>query len=131
MPILQKFIAAYKLWDEFKKSFPKQSRFTIGVKIDVLFLDVIELLFVASRLSKEQKLPYLHKASVKLDLLKFFLQIAWELKAVDTKKYIMLSEQLNEIGKMLGGWIRGLQQKQTPPHKGGGEQSEFRTAANR
>ncbi len=94
-------------------------------------MDVIELLFIASRLPKEQKLPYLQKASIKLDLLKFFLQITWEIKAIDAKKYILLSEHLNEIGKMLGGWIKGLQYKQTPPHKGGGEQSEFRTAANR
>jgi len=117
LSIFQKFIAVYKLWDEFKKSFPKQSRFTIGMKIDVLFLDIVELLFIASRLPKEQKLPYLNKASIKLDLLKFFLQIAWEIKAIDTKKYITLSEYLNEIGKMLGGWIKGLQQKQTPPQK--------------
>lgn len=117
MPILQKFIAAYKLWDEFKKNFPKQSRLTIGAKIDVLFLDVTELLFIASRLPKDHKLSYLNKASIKLDLLKFFLQIAWDLKAIDAKKYVMLSEHLNEIGKMLGGWIKGLQQKQTPPLK--------------
>jgi len=47
-------------------------------------------------------------ASVKLDLLKFFLQIAWEIKSLDNKKYILLSERLNEIGKMLGGWIKAL-----------------------
>ena len=87
------------------------------MKIDVLFLDIVELLFIASRLPKEQKLPYLNKASIKLDLLKFCPQIAWEIKAIDTKKYITLSEYLNEIGKMLGGWIKGLQQKQTPPQK--------------
>jgi len=39
-------------------------------------------------------------------LLKFFLRISWEIKAVDNKKYIALSERLDEIGKMLGGWIK-------------------------
>ncbi|OHA52036.1 MAG: hypothetical protein A3A97_00610 [Candidatus Terrybacteria bacterium RIFCSPLOWO2_01_FULL_40_23] len=67
------------------------------------------MLFIASYLSREEKLPYLHKASAKLDLLKFFLQISWELKVIDNKKYITLSEQLNEVGKMLGGWSKGLQ----------------------
>ncbi len=83
----------------------------MGAKIDALFIDTIELLFIASYLGKEQKLPYLQKAGGKLDLLKFFLQIAWELKTLDNKKYIILSEQLNEIGKMTGGWIKGLQNK--------------------
>ena len=111
MSIIQKFVETYKLWDEFKNHFPKKSRYTLGAKIDTLFIDTIELLFIASYLGKEQKLPYLQKAGGKLDLLKFFLQIAWELKAIDNNKYIILSRQLDEIGKMIGGWIRGIQNK--------------------
>jgi len=111
LSIIQKFVETYKLWDEFKNHFPKKSRYTLGAKIDTLFIDTIELLFIASYLGKEQKLPYLQKAGGKLDLLKFFLQIAWELKAIDNNKYIILSRQLDEIGKMIGGWIRGIQNK--------------------
>jgi len=108
LPIIQKFVQTYKLWDEFKNHFPKKSRYTLGLKIDSLFIEIIELLFTASYLGKEQKLPYLQKAGGKLDLLKFFLQIAWELKTIDNNKYITLSKQLEEIGKMIGGWIRSL-----------------------
>lgn len=110
LPIIQRFIQTYKFWDEFRDNFPKKSRYTLGAKIDQYFLEILELLFTASYLSKEQKLPYLQKASPKLDLLKFLLQISWELKSLDNKKYIILSEQLNEIGKMLGGWSRGLKE---------------------
>jgi len=49
------------------------------------------------------------RASTKLDALKFFLQIAWELKVLDNKQYLRLSEPLNEVGKMLGGWRKTLQ----------------------
>lgn len=128
MPIIQKFISVYKLWDEFKNHFPKKSRYAIGAKIDSFFLDTIELLFIASYLSREQKLPILQKAGGKLDLLKFFLQIAWEIKMLDDKKYIILSEQLTEIGKMLGGWIKQFI-KETPEKSG--EQRELRTPAKR
>jgi len=34
--------------------------------------------------------------------------IAWEIKTLDNKKFIILSEKFNEIGKMLGGWCRQL-----------------------
>ena len=115
LPIIQRLIAAYKLWDEFRNHFPKKSRYTLGVKIDSLFLDTLELLFVASYLVKGQKLPRLQRANGKLDLVKFFLQIAWELRAIDNGKYIALSEQLTEIGRMLGGWIKGLQNKTPAP----------------
>ena len=85
----------------------------MGAKIDNYFIEIIELLFIASYLSKQQKPPYLQKANIKLDLLKFFLPILWELKLLDNKKYIIFSESLNEIGRMLGGWQKGLL-KETP-----------------
>lgn len=113
LPIIQKFIATYKLWVEYKDNFPKKSRYTLGTKIDEYFLETIEALLIASYLSKHEKLPYLKKSGVKLDLLKFFLQIAWESNDLEKKRYILLSAPLNEIGKMLGGWIRGIQ-KETP-----------------
>jgi len=47
----------------------------------------------------------------KLDSLKFFLQLAWENKCLANNKYTELSEQLNEIGRMLGGWKKGLEIK--------------------
>ena len=101
----------YKQWNSYRNNIAKQSRFTIGAKIDNLFLEAIELLFIAGYLNKEQKLPVLQKANGKLDLLKFFLQIAWELKLFDAKKYAELSKPLDEIGRMLGGWRKGIESK--------------------
>ena len=69
---------------------------------------MIEGAIQASISDKLEKLISLKNASLKLDLLKFFLQISWEIKSLDNKKYIKLSEKLNEIGKMLGGWIKSL-----------------------
>ena len=117
MPVIQRLVSVYKLWLEFQNNIPKKLRHTLGEKIDSCFLDAIALLLTASYLSKEQKSPYLQKAGNKLDILKFFLQIAWEIKTIDNKKYILLSEQLNEIGKMIGGWSKGLQ-KRNPAYSG-------------
>jgi len=106
--LIQKLVQAYKLWHEFLSNFQKDSRYTIGTKIDSLFLETIELIIKASYSDKVEKFIFLKNASVKLDLLKFFLQIAWEIRSLDNKKYILLSERLDEIGKMLGGWIKTL-----------------------
>jgi len=88
--------------------FPKHSKHTLGKKIDYLFLETIEFVVKANYSDRIEKLIFLNRASTKLDLLKFFLQLSWETKSLDNKKYILLSEKLNEIGKMLGGWIKSL-----------------------
>lgn len=104
-------MAIYKLWQEYRDHFPKKSRYSLGGKIDALFIEIIELLFIASYLGKQEKLPFLQKAARKLDVLKFFFQVSWEIKSLDNKKYISIAELLNEIGRMLGGWIRGILSK--------------------
>lgn len=94
---------------------PKTARYTLGEKIDAVFADTIELVFVASYAPKEQKAQVLGRAIAKLDLLKFFLQLIWEVKGLDNKKYVALSEPLAEIGRMLGGWSRqAVARKETP-----------------
>ena len=111
MSIIQRLIGAYKLWQEYIGHFPKKSRHTLGGKIDSLFIDTAELMFTASYLTKDKKLPYIQKGIGTFDLLKFFLQIAWETGSMDNKKYAALSEPLSEIGRMLGAWYK---QAQTP-----------------
>ena len=63
----------------------------------------------------EQKILLLAKVISKLDGLKFFVQLAWESKLINNEKYIELSVKLEEIGRMLGGWKRGLQSSPTKP----------------
>ena len=106
LPIIQRLISSYKLWHEYLIKFNKTIKYNLGSKIDSLFTEVIENVFIASHKTKDQKILYLHKASDKFDTLKFFLQIAWEIGTIDNKKYITLSEKLNEIGRMLGGWLK-------------------------
>lgn len=108
MTVIQKLIDAYKLWHQFLPHFPKTSRYTLGNKIDSLFVEIAELLVSASHLNKSQKYLLVQKAIFKLDLLKFFLQVSWEIKALDNKKFIVLSERLDEIGRMIGGWFKQL-----------------------
>ncbi len=98
----------YKAWQTYPRHFPKDLRYTLGAKVDALFIEILDAIFTASCLPKEQKLPYLKKAVIKLDLLKFFLRVAWESHALDNKKFVTLSEPLEEIGRMLGGWLRQI-----------------------
>jgi hypothetical protein len=108
LPILTKLNAAYKLWHGYLIHLPRHTRFTLGTKIDNYFTDCLELSLYASYSSQPHKTAFVRKLSAKLDCLKFFLKVAWELKALDHKKYIAVSTQLAEVGKMVGGWLRIL-----------------------
>jgi hypothetical protein len=93
------------------RNFPRVERFGIGNKIEQVFLEVLELSFASSYLAPEQKIVLLTKTISRLDILKFFLQLAWESNLVPNEKYIDLSTRLEEIGRMLGGWKKGLEKK--------------------
>lgn len=83
-----------------------------------MFIEIIEAISVAAFLSKEEKLPYVRLATRKVDTLKLLCLILWESKSLDTKKYIVLSEVLDEIGKMLSGWNGQLTKNSTLPKQG-------------
>ncbi|MFH1367346.1 MAG: four helix bundle protein [Patescibacteria group bacterium] len=114
IPILHKLADIYKTWHAGLPQLPRLSRYTLGQKIDALFCDILELILEAGYASRDGKQPIISRASVKLDALKFFLRLAWELKVIDTKKYTLLIEPLVEAGRMLGGWRKQLVNK-TPP----------------
>ena len=61
-------------------------------------------MITATFLPKGEKLTYITKAIIKLDLLKFFILLIHDLGSLDMKKFIPLSKPLEEAGKMLGGW---------------------------
>lgn len=114
MPILELLIQTYKLWQEYLLHFPKTSRYTLGAKIDTLFLASIEQLFIAAHSKPDKKLPHLKVAISNLDLLKFFLQVAWEIKTINNKRFIAISKNLLKIGRMLGGWQKDIIKKLPP-----------------
>jgi len=114
LPVIEHAVAVYKRWQEYRDHLPKKSRYTLGDRIDTLFIQILELLFVASYQSKIEKLPTITAALKKTDVLKFMLRIAWETRALDTKKYVAISEVMQELGRMIGGWKKGLEVK-TPP----------------
>ncbi len=108
---------SYKVWHTHLVNISKVNRHTIGVKIDGIFLSLLETIFRATFASdKFEKLSLVSQAIGKADLLKFFLQIGWEQKMLDHTVYGNIILQLDEVGRMLGGWKKSLQEK-TPANK--------------
>lgn len=109
--VLVKTKDAYSFWFKIFIDFPKAYRYSLGGKIDGYFLELLENIFVSLYLSGSNKINRITISISKLDGVKFFLQIAWENKCVSNDKYAILGAQLDEVGKMLGGWKKGLESK--------------------
>jgi hypothetical protein len=105
---MDKLKHCHKVWLNNFQNFPRLHRATLGDKINSLFLDTLETLFVAGFMAKEQKALQVAKTIKRLDLLKFFCQLTWEAKMLENKKYGELAQGLNEVGRMLGGWQKKL-----------------------
>jgi len=116
LPIVAKLNTSYKLWHGFLIKLPRLTRYTLGVKVDNLFSDCLELSLIAGYTARAEKYLAIQKLSIRLDLLKFFLKVLWELKGLDNQKYTTFSVQLTEIGKMIGGWLTSLKKETLPSY---------------
>ncbi len=110
LPIFKKTYDLYKSFYGYRQSIPKQDRYTIWQTSEHTLLEIIEGLLRASQLSKHDKLQTLETVSVKLNFLRVTVRLMKDTKTIDTKKYITIEESLDEIGRMLGGWLRSIKQ---------------------
>ncbi len=114
LPVLVQVKSVYILWNSYAAKIPKTAKYSLGLKIDNLFIDTIEAISIAAFLQRAEKLPYLKRAIARVDTLKVFLQLVWEMKLLDTKQYAEISEKLSEVGKMLGGWYGQVVKQNSP-----------------
>lgn len=111
IPIFKKTYELYKLFYSYRNTLPKQDHYTLWQRCENLILDVLESILWASYLSKTEKAPALERTNLKLNFLRVFLRFCKEVKAIDSKKYILMQEIINEIGRMLGGWIKSTKER--------------------
>lgn len=84
--------------------FPKSQRFTLAQQLCNRALDIVRGIIRAN--AARDKGPILRDVSVDLDTLRIFVRLAHDLRLLSNKQYLHASERINEIGKLLGGWMR-------------------------
>ena len=114
LPVLQKLKTVYLIWYGYYQNLPKAHRYSLGTRVDTLFVEVMEAMSIASFLPRTEKQPYVRLAIRKVDTLKVLLSVLWETRSLDNKKYIAISEPLEEVGRMLGGWNGQLTKQNSP-----------------
>jgi len=112
IPIIHTLYDTYVFWCELLIKFPKTQRYTLGDRVSAYMLDTIELLITAASSSDtELKQDCLRVASAKTDIMKLLIRSAKDSKSINNDQYLKLQSKLNEIGKMLGGWLKHIEKQ--------------------
>lgn len=88
------------------EKFPRRIRFTISSRIDNLGIEIMERLAEARYV--KDKAALLGEVSAKLDRLRLLLRLCHDLAHLDHKAYEYVSRQMDEAGRMLGGWLKAV-----------------------
>jgi hypothetical protein len=110
IPLFKKLYDLYRSMHNFRGAIPKQDRFTVWQKCETTLLNILEEVLLASQIPKTEKLPVIERASHDLNSLRIFFRLSLEIKAIDNKKYISLQTNTDEVGRMLGGWIKSTKE---------------------
>jgi four helix bundle protein len=111
LPILEKTYELILWLYPTVNKFPKSQRFVLGQRIENGVLKIVEeIIEMRVMIGKEEKLKQLQKISTEMDKTRMLIRISKDLKFIKTSQYIFATEKINEMGKMLGGWIKIYQE---------------------
>lgn len=87
------------------KDFSRDYKYTIGTEIRELAYEIPALIMIAN--NQHNKKKYLEELWIKLEKLKLFIRLAFDLKCLKSlKHYEILSGILTEISKQNEGWLK-------------------------
>jgi hypothetical protein len=89
--------------------FPRPRKFTLGDRMEVLALQVLEALVEAKY--TRQRSALLRGANLQLEKLRFLLRLANDLQCLSIKSYEHGSRLVDDIGCEIGGWEKQQEAK--------------------
>jgi hypothetical protein len=92
-------------------SFPRKVRGSLVSKLDGLALEVLDDLHIAA--FQREKAERLASANLGLTRLRLFLRLANELGFLSSERYERACAVVDEVGRMLGGWMKAVGAKST------------------
>jgi hypothetical protein len=108
VPIFHKIYDLYKLLHSYHNRIPKSERYTLWQKCENTTLALLEALIETGHRKGEDRIHALYGISNRLDLLKVLIRLAKETRTIDNKQYLEIQEIIQEIGRMIGGWIKSV-----------------------
>lgn len=87
------------------KSFPKSEKFALCQEIKQAFYALLRSILLANNIRKQRR-EHQEKADAEIKLLLVLFGIAKKQRYITSKKNFQIQCSLEELGKILGGWMR-------------------------
>lgn len=84
--------------------FPKSEKHALVAELKASMHRLLSLIIICNR--KYYKKTTLQDIDVELDILRAYVRLSFNLRFLPPKKYEFWAKLNDEIGRMLGGWIR-------------------------
>lgn len=108
---MEKFILHQKTYDfvlwlyPIINRLPKNHRQILGKELEKESLQLLINLIKANNTRGHERTVFQKISSDKLDLLRILLRLSKDLRLMSVKQYVLSTEKLNEIGRMLNCWM--------------------------
>jgi hypothetical protein len=112
MPLIHESVVFQTTYDVIKnfhsirRAFDKGERYSLGEKTENSLLEILLAIIEAGHTKREWKINAIDAALRNLEKSKILTRLARDLKQIHENHYLGLEENLNKIGRMLGGWRR-------------------------
>ncbi|AAZ18311.1 MULTISPECIES: four helix bundle protein [Psychrobacter] len=117
----KKFIQTMKLLNIYLNHFPSHEKHGLALKIRQTAYDMYDYIVEAQK--RYHKKTTLTNLDIKHEQLRMQVRLAFELsyfghpktekmsvQKLNAKRYLVISASIDEIGKIIGGWIKSLKQ---------------------
>ena len=91
---------------------PKGHRLVIGRQMEELGLALLLSIVQANKARGEKRAELQSTISDQLDALRMLIRLSKDLRFMSVKQYTLCAEKINELGRMLSGWIKVSQTQQ-------------------
>jgi len=88
------------------RQFPKSEKYTLSAEIKTTMWRLLRLIIVCNK--RYFKKTTIQDLDVELDILRSHVRLSKELAFLPFRKYEVWSRYIDEIGKMIGGWIKTI-----------------------
>jgi hypothetical protein len=104
LPVIQKTYDLIQWYVPILNRLPRNHKFTLGDRAITELYDLLEGL-IEARYARE-KLHKLEQLNSKLDILRYQTRMLLDFKLISFDRYQYASQQINNVGIDLGGWIK-------------------------
>lgn len=103
-PLLKKWYEITSWIMDTCEKYPKSVRFTFSDRIINTSMDILDGLTTA--IYEKNRAHILAKVNTYMEKIRIYMRLSMDKRYISIKQHEFISKEINEAGKMLGGWIK-------------------------